>query len=408
MGKRSSRIVIITGLLLVLLSSAGCAETTAFLSRLGGKTLLLYRTNAEYKSIRRLTYRKKHVFTHDDIVINSRVWEDPPFSIDVSKDRILFESDRMFLRRFTETTDGSRRMAEMTIVLKDKTAGNDGQPSLLSTAQSAVSQKQLFYRGVRRNKNSSFHVFKGRPLKAGGVKEIRLDTTTLLPVMIVNEGEDGQDEIQSFSDYGVNRVIARSSFKVGFPPETRKLVDDFSRLNHLPGFTMEDGTTDDFSFDLLYPSQIPHGYRLSRVEVWRNQTSRPVGDRTYELPLISFEFQNKQQGKKTAAGIVFDMQITDDERAFKAVSFALDGDDLNRPMLDVIASITYQGQLKEADLDSGKVFYWLSNGKVSDAVAQTEGNWLRISPASVRRNYFEDGLEEQLFLELAGSLVKVK
>lgn len=383
----------VLAVVLILLSGSGCS---GMVSRPKSKAELLQLMKSKYKKITRLSYRERHEITHDDITINSQIWESPPFSITIASDQIFLNSDKVSYSLYYERTFGRKTLSEIVVgSVKDTNEDREHPVELLSSTLSAVSQKHLVYQGVKRKGLYFYYTLKGKPTEELGVKEIWIDPKNLLPVKIVSEGEDLEDEIQNFSNYQINPSIDQSRFRIGLPKKTAKFVRHFTDLNRLPNLAIEDKSANDFEFDLYYPSKPPNGYRLTEVEIMRTKVSGTVGNFTYELPSISFEFQNT----KGDSEIVIDIAPTNDEKVLKAdlIGTAGEGVDLNSPLSDIIAAIGQWETLKETTLRPGKVHYWLSEGKFSRAVIKTDKNWLYISP-------IYDQPEEQFFLDFADTL----
>jgi len=126
--------------------------------------------------------------------------------------------------------------------------------------------------------------------------------------------------------------------------------------------------------------------------------SGTIENYSYELPLLSYEFQNKETGKKIDLGI----RLSSNEKAFKAnlVGNSGEGVKLSSSMPDIIASLDHWGTLKEANLSSGRFYYWLSNGKVFGPIIKMGKNWLEISPV------YGEEVEEEFFLTVVDSLEK--
>lgn len=411
LGGRLIKITLLLGLILIFVFVSGCTASKTFLSKPKSKAELLQRMKAKYKKIKRLSYHSKHVVTHDDAIYDSRVWEDPPFSLETlkesSQERAFLESSNICYSRQIYTTHGRKSINDMAVWSSPLDSESEKHPiSLLSFTLSAASQEYLTFEVVRGKGLSFLYSLKGKPEEEGGVKEILIDPATFLPVKIVSEGEDLEDEIENISDYQINPTIPKSRFKIGFPSKTRRLVSRFAQLNQLPALSMEDKTVDDFPFDLYFPSQIPQGYTLSQLQVGKVGTSGTVTakvagtkeDFVYEFASMSFYFKNRKTDKEITVGV----ELASDEKVLKAglLDYAGEGVNLNNSISEVIASLGYQGERKEANLKSGKVFYWLSDGKVSNAIVKIDNTWLMTSPA------YAGDFDEQSFLTLAGSLAK--
>lgn len=405
MEKRSSRFALVVGLGLILLSliggDIGCRTRETKQFRPGTKAELLRLMDAKYRGIKRLNCNLRLVITHDGNVNSSEVWASPPFSIKNSNDGVYLDTSTTSYSKSTRFAGLHRDIDEIMVRLITSSNGEKRKKrpiDLLAMAQTSASKKYLIYRGIKRAGSSYVLVLKGKPKEELGVKEIWLDSGTLLPVRIVSEGEDQSDEILTVSDYLIDPKIPRSRFKIGFPPKSQKLAEYFAKLNGVANDAIEDNRLDDFPFDLYFPSKIPKGYQLLQLQVMRTEVSGTIENYSYELPLLSYEFQNKEMGKKIDLGI----RLSSNEKAFKAnlVSNSGEGVNLSSSMKDIIASLDHWGTLKETNLSQGRLYYWLSNGKVASGIIKMGKNWLEISPV------YGEEVEEEFFLTVVDSLEK--
>lgn len=171
----------------------------------------------------------------------------------------------------------------------------------------------------------------------------------------------------------------------------------------LPNITVEDRTIVDLPFDVVYyPAEVPQGWQLKSMGASIGIESGQREGYKYELDRISTGLRNKKTGEEASV----DMLFSGDENEVKAnILDSGRGVNMNNSMLEVIASRSEGGNLKEESISRGKL-YWLESGQGFYSLVFTkDGNWFYLY-GSYRPYRSRFGIDDQFLRQFVNSLTK--